>query len=47
VLEIVRETISPEVAATLTKLKKDELTKAAESKVAGTGWLPALLRNVA
>ena len=47
VLEIVRETISPEEAATLTKLKKDALTKAAESKVSGTGWLPALLRNVA
>jgi ParB family chromosome partitioning protein len=47
VLEIVRETVSPEAASTLTKLKKDALTKAAEAKVAGTGWLPALLRNVA
>jgi ParB family transcriptional regulator, chromosome partitioning protein len=47
VLEIVRETVSPEAAATLTKLKKDALTKAAEQKVTGTGWLPALLRNVA
>jgi ParB family chromosome partitioning protein len=47
VLDIVRETVSPEAAATLTKLKKDALTKAAEQKVAGTGWLPALLRNVA
>lgn len=47
VLEIVRETVSPEAAATLTKLRKEALTKAAEAKVAGTGWLPALLRNVA
>jgi ParB family chromosome partitioning protein len=47
VLEIVRETVSAEAAATLTKLKKEALTKAAEAKVAGTGWLPALLRNAA
>jgi len=46
-LDIVREINSPEGAATHTKLKKDALTKAAESKVAGTGWLPALLRIVA
>lgn len=47
VLEIVRETVSPEAAATLTKLKKESLIRAAEEKVAGTGWLPAMLRNVA
>jgi ParB family chromosome partitioning protein len=47
VLEIVRETVSPEAAATLTKLKKESLIQAAETKVAGTGWLPAVLRNVA
>ena len=47
VLEIVRETVSAEVAATLTKLKKESLIQAAEGKVAGTGWLPAVLRNVA
>ncbi len=47
VLEIVRETVSPEAAATLTKLKKESLIQAAEGKVAGTGWLPAVLRNVA
>jgi ParB family chromosome partitioning protein len=47
VLEIVRETVSPEAAATLTKLKKESLIQAAEGKVGGTGWLPAVLRNVA
>lgn len=47
VLEIVRETVSPDAAATLTKLKKESLIQAAEGKVAGTGWLPAVLRNVA
>ena len=47
VLEVVRETVSPEAAATLAKLKKAALTQAAEQKLAGTGWLPALLRNVA
>ena len=47
VLAIVRETVSPEAAATLTKLKKESLIQAAEGKVAGTGWLPAVLRNVA
>jgi ParB family chromosome partitioning protein len=47
VLEIVRETVSAEVAATLTKLKKESLIQAAEEKVAGIGWLPAVLRNVA
>ena len=47
VLEIMRETVSPEAAATLTKLKKESLIQAAEGKVAGIGWLPAVLRNVA
>ncbi|MEO8017858.1 MAG: hypothetical protein ABI769_08600 [Pseudomonadota bacterium] len=45
-LEVVRETVSPEAAATLAKLKKAALIQAAEQKVAGMGWLPAILRNV-
>ena len=45
ILEIVREAVSPEVAATLTDLKKGVLAAAAERRLAGTGWLPPLLRN--
>ena len=47
VLEIVRETVSPEAAALLAKLKKGALIQAAEEKIAGTGWLPTLMRCVA
>ena len=47
VLEVVRGTVSPEAAAALAKLKKAALTQAAEEKLAGSGWLSALLRNVA
>jgi len=47
VLEVVRETVSREAAASLAKLKKTALVQAAEEKVAGTGWLPSLLRSVA
>jgi len=45
ILDVVREAVSPEVAATLTSLKKGPLGKAAESRVAGKGWLPELLRT--
>ncbi len=45
ILEIVREAVSPEGAATLTDLKKGALAAAAERRLAGTGWLPPLLRN--
>jgi ParB family chromosome partitioning protein len=45
ILEIVREAVSPEFAATLTDLKKGALAAAAERRLAGTGWLPPLLRN--
>lgn len=45
ILEVVREAVSPEVAATLTDLKKGALAAAAERRLAGTGWLPPLLRN--
>ena len=45
ILEIVREAVSPEVAATLTDLKKGALAAAAERRLAGTGWLPPLLQN--
>jgi ParB family chromosome partitioning protein len=45
VLEAVTDAVSAEAAATLAKLKKAALVQAAEEKVAGTGWLPAILRN--
>jgi ParB family transcriptional regulator, chromosome partitioning protein len=45
ILEVVREAVSPEVAATLTDLKKGALAATAERRLAGTGWLPPLLRN--
>jgi ParB family chromosome partitioning protein len=45
VLEVLTEAVSAEAAAPLAKMKKAALVQAAEEKVAGTGWLPALLRN--
>ena len=45
ILEIVREAVSPEIASTLTDLKKGALAAAAERRLAGTGWLPELLRS--
>lgn len=45
ILEIVREAVSPEVASALSIMKKGALAEAAEKRLAGTGWLPALLRT--
>ncbi len=45
ILDVVREAVSPEVAATLTSLKKEPLAVAAEKRIAGTGWLPSPLRE--
>ncbi|MEO8064765.1 MAG: ParB/RepB/Spo0J family partition protein [Pseudomonadota bacterium] len=45
VLEVVRGAASAEAAAMLAKLKKAALIQAAEEKMVGTGWLPALLQN--
>ena len=47
VLEAVAEGVSPSAAENLAKLKKDALAKMAEERLAGTGWLPALLRSPA
>jgi ParB family transcriptional regulator, chromosome partitioning protein len=44
ILKAVKEATSPEVARPLELLKKASLVKSAEEKVAGTGWLPTLLR---
>ena len=45
ILEIVREAVSPEAASALSLMKKGALAEAAEKRLAGTGWLPTLLRT--
>lgn len=45
ILDAVREATSPEIAATLTNLKRGECAKAAEKRLNGTGWLPSSLRG--
>jgi ParB family chromosome partitioning protein len=47
ILEVVKEAVSAQAATPLEKLKKSALVKLAETQLAGTGWLPSLLRNVA
>lgn len=44
ILEAVTEACSKEAAENLAKLKKDALAARAEEKLAGTGWLPVVLR---
>ena len=46
VLAAVAEAVSAEAAAPLAKLKKAPLAKAAQERLAGTGWLPSVLRGV-
>ncbi len=45
ILEAVAEGVSPEASENFAKLKKDALVAHAEQRLAGTGWLPALLRS--
>lgn len=45
ILKVVRDATSAEVARPLELLKKVNLAKSAEEKVAGTGWLPTVLRT--
>jgi ParB family chromosome partitioning protein len=40
IIGIVSDAVSPQIAQTLTKLKKGELVKTAEAKLAGLRWLP-------
>jgi ParB family chromosome partitioning protein len=47
ILEVLRETVSPEVVGALSNLKKGELIQAAEQRLAGAGWLPGLFRQQA
>lgn len=44
ILDAVQEAVTKEAAENLAKLKKDALTAEAEQRLAGTGWLPEILR---
>ena len=46
VLEAVREAVGEEAAARLDGMKKQPMAESAEQLVAGTGWLPPVLRTV-
>jgi ParB family chromosome partitioning protein len=45
ILDAVREATGDEAAERIASLKKGEMAEAAEQLLAGTGWLPALLRT--
>ena len=45
ILGAVREAVSIEAAERMENMKKQDMTEAAEQLLAGTGWLPALLRT--
>jgi ParB family chromosome partitioning protein len=47
ILEAVKEAVSERAAVPLANLKKAPLAAAAEQQLAGSGWLPTILRNVA
>ena len=45
IVEAVTEAVGGEAVTRLDGLKKSEMAEAAETALAGTGWLPALLRT--
>ena len=45
IAEAVREGVSDEAAHRMAGMKKQPMAEAAEQLLAGTGWLPALLRT--
>jgi len=45
IVEAVAEGVSPEAAARLDSLRKEDMAEAAETLLQGTGWLPPLLRR--
>lgn len=47
ILKVVSEVVSADAAAPLAQLKKSVLAKAAEERLAGTRWLPSVLRTPA
>ncbi|MDR3490326.1 MAG: ParB/RepB/Spo0J family partition protein [Bradyrhizobium sp.] len=44
-LDAVREGVSPQAAENLANLKKEKLAQSAAQRLAGTGWLPVILRS--
>lgn len=44
ILDAVKEAVTPEAADNLSGMKKDACAAEAENRLAGTGWLPAILR---
>jgi ParB family chromosome partitioning protein len=46
-IQAVTEAASPEAAVPLSALKKIDAAEVAEQRVAGTGWLPAVMRGAA
>ena len=47
ILAIVTESVSAKAAEALAKMKKGPMAQAAEQLLAGTGWLPEVLRTIA
>jgi ParB family transcriptional regulator, chromosome partitioning protein len=47
VIQVVSKAASPEAASALRVLKKAAAAQLAEQRVAGTGWVPEVLRTVA
>ena len=45
IIEVVGEAVSPQMAQTMTKMKKAELVKAAEERLSGLRWLPGNFRT--
>jgi ParB family chromosome partitioning protein len=45
ILAAVREAVSIEAAERMANMKKQDMAEAAEQLLAGTGWLPALMRT--
>lgn len=45
IMEAMREAVSPEAASTIATLKKQAMADCAEQRMAGTGWLPEVLRT--
>ena len=45
IIEAVREGVSAEAAGNIAGMKKQAMAEAAEQRLAGTGWLPQLLRT--
>ena len=44
IIEVVGEAVSPQIAQTLTKMKKSELVESAEKYRSGSHWLPDNLK---